>query len=174
MGRPPSSCTTTGKGGGGGVVGGRGRWGVGAGAWALGPARPAFTLVPSPALHSTLGTNGEHLMAALWGHLACEILMQRWDGALADLNRLREDIDADGAAPPAVALQRRVWLMHWALFVYFNHEQAREGWSVRGGAAQPALAAAVRAPPTHPPSPPTHPASRAATPWWTCFSPTAT
>ena len=33
-------------------------------------------------------------MNAMWGKLASEILMQSWDTALDDLNRLREVIDA--------------------------------------------------------------------------------
>lgn len=34
-------------------------------------------------------------MNALWGKLASEILMQDWDNALDDLNRLKEVIDSN-------------------------------------------------------------------------------
>lgn len=34
------------------------------------------------------------MMNAIWGKLACEILMQNWDVALEDLNRLRETIES--------------------------------------------------------------------------------
>jgi hypothetical protein len=33
-------------------------------------------------------------MSALWGKLAAAILMQKWDDALEDLNRLKEIIDS--------------------------------------------------------------------------------
>ena len=33
-------------------------------------------------------------MNAIWGKLACEILMQNWDVALEDLNRLKETIES--------------------------------------------------------------------------------
>jgi len=34
-------------------------------------------------------------MNVLWGKLASEILMQDWDNALDDLNRLREVLDSN-------------------------------------------------------------------------------
>ena len=34
-------------------------------------------------------------MNVLWGKLASEILMQDWDAALDDLNRLREVLDSN-------------------------------------------------------------------------------
>ena len=34
-------------------------------------------------------------MNVLWGKLASEILMQDWDAALEDLNRLREVLDSN-------------------------------------------------------------------------------
>ena len=36
----------------------------------------------------------KNALAALWGKLASEILMQDWDTALDDLNRLKDVIDA--------------------------------------------------------------------------------
>lgn len=36
----------------------------------------------------------KNMMNAIWGKLACEILMQNWDVALEDLNRLRETIES--------------------------------------------------------------------------------
>ncbi len=38
--------------------------------------------------------NDKNALAALWGKLASEILMQDWDTALDDLNRLKDVIDA--------------------------------------------------------------------------------
>lgn len=41
-----------------------------------------------------LCTNSERSLSALWGKLAAEILMQNWDIALEELNRLKEIIDS--------------------------------------------------------------------------------
>ena len=35
----------------------------------------------------------KNVMSAMWGKLSCSILMQDWETALEDLNRLRRDID---------------------------------------------------------------------------------
>lgn len=64
--------------------------------------------------------------SAIWGKLACEILTQNWDGALDDVNRLKEMIDADHYSPPMQLLQQRTWLIHWSLFVFFNHVKGRD------------------------------------------------
>ncbi|XP_071496444.1 eukaryotic translation initiation factor 3 subunit E-like [Diadema antillarum] len=69
--------------------------------------------------------------SSLWGKLASEILMQNWDGALEDLNKLQEVIDpADKMEShfitPLQSLQQRTWLIHWSLFVYFNHSEGRD------------------------------------------------
>ena len=73
----------------------------------------------------TLATNSERVLSALWGKLAAEILMQQWETALDDLTKLKEIIDANTFAPILQQLQQRVWLMHWALFVFFEHENGR-------------------------------------------------
>jgi len=62
---------------------------------------------------------------AMWGKLASEILMQNWDDALEDLNKLRSVIDGSGGSP-LVTLQQRTWLIHWSLFVFFNHNKGRD------------------------------------------------
>ena len=76
-------------------------------------------------------------MSAHWGKLACDILTGKWEVALEELNTLREAIDsrapshpafntASSTADPALTqLHSRTWLLHWSLFVYFNHEQGR-------------------------------------------------
>ena len=51
--------------------------------------------------------------------------MQQWEGALDDLTKLKEIIDGNSFAPILQQLQQRVWLMHWALFVFFEHENGR-------------------------------------------------
>jgi len=64
--------------------------------------------------------------SATWGKLACEILTQNWDAALEDINRLKEIIDTDHYSPPLQVLQQRAWLIHWSLFVFFNHPKGRD------------------------------------------------
>ena len=63
----------------------------------------------------------KNYLSALWGKLASEILTQNWDNALDDLNRLKEVIDSGVISSPLHALQQRTWLIHWSLFVFFNH-----------------------------------------------------
>ncbi|XP_072994661.1 eukaryotic translation initiation factor 3 subunit E [Typha latifolia] len=71
--------------------------------------------------------NSDRSLSALWGKLAAEILMQNWDVALEELNRLKEIIDSKNFASPLNQLQNRIWLMHWSLFIFFNHENGRNG-----------------------------------------------
>lgn len=44
--------------------------------------------------YRALCTNSDRSVSALWGKLAAEILMQNWDIALEELNRLKEIIDS--------------------------------------------------------------------------------
>lgn len=41
---------------------------------------------------------------------------------MEDLLKLKEALDLDTFAPVAKQLQAKAWLMHWSLFVFFNHE----------------------------------------------------
>lgn len=88
-----------------------------------------------------LSTDPDLTISAHWGKLASDILTGKWDIALEELNSLREAIDSRSPAPfasvssntnntPAVdpalsQLHSRTWLVHWSLFVYFNHPQGR-------------------------------------------------
>eukprot|EP01135_Chromosphaera_perkinsii_P006531 Nk52_evm3s539 gene=Nk52_evmTU3s539 len=74
-----------------------------------------------------LSTDPEKNFAALWGKFAAEILMQNWEGALEDMNRLKETIDSKSFASPLELLQQRTWLIHWSLFVFFNHPKGGDG-----------------------------------------------
>ncbi|KHN41695.1 Eukaryotic translation initiation factor 3 subunit E [Glycine soja] len=75
--------------------------------------------------YRALCTNSERSLSALWGKLAAEILMQNWDIALEELNRLKEIIDSKNFASPLNQVQSRIWLMHWSLFIFFNHDNGR-------------------------------------------------
>ncbi len=47
------------------------------------------------------------------------------DVALEDMTKLKELIDANTFAPVLQQMQQRAWLMHWGLYVFFNHENGR-------------------------------------------------
>ncbi|XP_071539384.1 eukaryotic translation initiation factor 3 subunit E-A [Panulirus ornatus] len=70
--------------------------------------------------------NDKNFLNGLWGKLASEILTQHWENSLEDLNRLKEFIESNLTSPPLQALQQRTWLIHWSLFVFFNHPKGRE------------------------------------------------
>lgn len=74
---------------------------------------------------SSPSINSDKHFSALWGKLACEILRTNWEAALEDLNSLRDSIDSRTGTPPAMQLQQRCWLMHWALFMLGNHPNGR-------------------------------------------------
>ncbi|KAJ0765271.1 putative proteasome component (PCI) domain, eukaryotic translation initiation factor 3 subunit E [Helianthus annuus] len=75
--------------------------------------------------YRALCTNAERSLSALWGKLAAEILMQNWDIALDELSRLKEIIDSKNFASSLNQVQSRIWLMHWSLFIFFNHDNGR-------------------------------------------------
>lgn len=62
---------------------------------------------------------------AQWGKFGSEILLKHWDGALAEMNVLRTAID-ERNSPDKEQLQQRTWLLHWSLFVFFNHPKGRD------------------------------------------------
>jgi translation initiation factor 3 subunit E len=41
------------------------------------------------------------------------------------MTKLKELIDANTFAPVLQQMQQRAWLMHWGLYVFFNHENGR-------------------------------------------------
>lgn len=61
--------------------------------------------------------------------MAADVLSGEWDRALEEVKLLREQIDSsrpDEGGHEAV-LQKRTWLLHWSLFIWFNHPEGREG-----------------------------------------------
>lgn len=68
----------------------------------------------------------KNYLNVLWGKLACEILVQNWDTALEDLNKLRDYIDNNIIGNSLQVLQQRTWFIHWSLFVFFNHPKGRD------------------------------------------------
>jgi hypothetical protein len=60
-----------------------------------------------------------------WGMLASEILENRWEPALQEIENLRAFITSlSGSSSPVLnplqQLQQRTWLLHWGLFVFFQ------------------------------------------------------
>jgi len=69
---------------------------------------------------SLLATDSDKAFSALWGRFASSILCLEWEKALADLNLLKDYIDHNSRGA-LEQLQQRTWLIHWSLFVFFNH-----------------------------------------------------
>lgn len=76
---------------------------------------------------SILSTDPELTLSALWGKLASEILLGNWDVAYEDMAKLKETIDKTRFKTPNEQLKQRSWLLHWSLFVFFNHPKGRDG-----------------------------------------------
>ncbi|KAF0295092.1 Eukaryotic translation initiation factor 3 subunit E-B [Amphibalanus amphitrite] len=78
-------------------------------------------------LHKVLvPTNDKNYLNSLWGKFSSEILMQHWEAAVEDMNRLKEYIDNHPFSSDAQALTQRCWLIHWSLFVFFNAPKGYE------------------------------------------------
>ncbi|RVD89183.1 uncharacterized protein DFL_000201 [Arthrobotrys flagrans] len=73
-----------------------------------------------------LSTDSDKVNQATWGKLACEILTVNWEGAMEEIQKIKEAIDTKPFLNPTAQLQQRTWLIHWALFPLFNHEAARD------------------------------------------------
>ncbi|KAJ3117287.1 Eukaryotic translation initiation factor 3 subunit E [Physocladia obscura] len=103
--------------------------------------------------YRVLSSNSEKCNSALWGKLACEILLEKWDIALDELLKLKDVIDTPATTPSTVAavqilgesestgattaatanlpsntqqLIQRSFFIAWSLFVYFNHPKGRD------------------------------------------------
>ena len=71
-----------------------------------------------------LSTDTKLVASATWGKLAAEILTANWDEAMSELSKVKEIVDSDSTDAKA-QLRNRVWLMHWALFPFYNAESAK-------------------------------------------------
>lgn len=75
--------------------------------------------------YRALSVDAEKTISSLWGKLACEILQSNWEVALEDFNTLRQNIDSR-AQSHLHALQQRTWLIHWGLYIFFQHPKGRD------------------------------------------------
>ena len=73
-----------------------------------------------------LSTDNEKVTAATWGKLASEILTTNWESAMEEVQKVKESIDTKLFNNPLAQLTHRTWLIHWALFPFFNYEPARD------------------------------------------------
>lgn len=83
---------------------------------------------------SVAPTSHSKQRSARWGKAAGEVLLQEWNTALEDLQQLKTDIDSSAnptemdrnPVPIAELLTERAWLIHWSLYVFFNHPQGKD------------------------------------------------
>ncbi|OBT74228.1 eukaryotic translation initiation factor 3 subunit E [Pseudogymnoascus sp. 05NY08] len=73
-----------------------------------------------------LSTDETKVSAATWGKLASEILTTNWESAMEEVTKVKDSIDTKLFANPLAQLNHRAWLIHWALFPFFNYEPARD------------------------------------------------
>lgn len=73
-----------------------------------------------------LSTDNDKATSATWGKLASDILSTNWEAVMEEINKVKESIDTKLFSNPLAQLQHRTWLIHWALFPFFNYEPARE------------------------------------------------
>ncbi|RZC47134.1 hypothetical protein C5167_040071 [Papaver somniferum] len=83
-------------------------------------AESIITFLQSPNMINEPRPDKQYVLQLLQGY-------QNWDEALDELNRLREIIESKNFKNPLTLLQNRIWLMHWSLFIFFNHENGRNG-----------------------------------------------
>ena len=77
-------------------------------------------------LTETQSTDNNKVASATWGKLASDILSTEWETAMEEITKVKELIDTRLFNNPLAQLQHRTWLLHWALFPFFNHEPSRD------------------------------------------------
>lgn len=73
-----------------------------------------------------LSTDDTKVSSATWGKLASDILTTNWESAMEEISKIKEQIETKLFANPLAQLTHRGWLIHWALFPFFNYEPARD------------------------------------------------
>lgn len=77
-------------------------------------------------VYNILAPDNEQTTSALWGRLACDILLLQWEEAVKTIENIRESLQNRPFANAVSTLHARVRLLHWALFPLFHHEVGRE------------------------------------------------
>ena len=94
-----------------------------------GAAQNANENIGNPSIYY-LKTVNMDMLEVLWGKLACEILVENWEGASVAVEAVKnafESLVHSKQMTPLRALQERTWLLHWSLFVYWNDSYAKGG-----------------------------------------------
>lgn len=73
-----------------------------------------------------LSTDSSLIASATWGKFAADILSLQWDGVLEELQKLRDIVDQRSFGNPLTQLHHRTWIIHWALFPFFNVDGGKE------------------------------------------------
>uniref|UniRef100_A0AC35TKL5 Eukaryotic translation initiation factor 3 subunit E n=1 Tax=Rhabditophanes sp. KR3021 TaxID=114890 RepID=A0AC35TKL5_9BILA len=76
---------------------------------------------------SLVSSDDRNYINALYGKLASEILLQEWQHAKSDLAKIIHFVDnPDTMKDEIQSIKHRAWIMHWALFIYFNIPDGRD------------------------------------------------
>jgi len=65
-------------------------------------------------------------LSAMWGKLASDILLNKWEEALQDLHSVMDLIDNKDRPSHLEQLQQRTWLLHWSLFIFAFSKESRD------------------------------------------------
>lgn len=86
-------------------------------------AAAAAVNVGNPKMYYLTNINKD-LLQILWGRLACEILVEKWEEASVALIAVKvavESMSSSNKISSLDALKQRTWLLHWSLFVFWNN-----------------------------------------------------
>jgi len=93
------------------------------------PLRPTPAAAHDPRSGIRSGAGACHCrtcFGSLLVHALCIMCpLQNFQEARDDINKLKDAIDNQTFAAPLAQLQQRTWLLHWSLFVFWNHESGR-------------------------------------------------
>jgi translation initiation factor 3 subunit E len=81
-----------------------------------------------PFLYYLKSVDSIEMLQVLWGRLACDILVQDWEAATIAMDVVKNGLEAMASSnqlSALQALQQRTWLLHWSLFVFWNHKPDR-------------------------------------------------
>jgi translation initiation factor 3 subunit E len=73
-----------------------------------------------------LSTDNDKVATCGWGKLACEIMLNAWDGVVEEITKVKETIESRLFNDPRAQLDQRTMLIHWSLFPLFNSDAARD------------------------------------------------
>ncbi|KAI0222941.1 eukaryotic translation initiation factor 3 subunit E [Massospora cicadina] len=66
------------------------------------------------------------VLSSIWGKLASEILSGNWGNAYNDLQKLKEATESGRQTSAIQLLHQRTHLIHWSLFIFFNHQNGKD------------------------------------------------